>query len=177
MTLDAAILTVLLAFKPYTGDGESLEARRARLTPVAHHIAEASKGSVTMAAVSITLGHSESRFAVYVGEDRCMDGPVGQQCDATKGKPRARSYWQLWRVACQKAWQYPSPSTEGLRAATACAVARFRGGMSRCATEGIGGLRGGFAGYRSADCTWGGAKSRAVKAARVESRLRAAMAR
>lgn len=88
------ILSIMLAQPPWKGDaGETLAQRTALLRPVAAAIVEVSQGDRTRAARLVALGYAETRWARYVLEDRCSEGPVGARCD----EGRARGPWQVWR--------------------------------------------------------------------------------
>jgi len=169
MTIEA-ILSVLLAFAPHVTDrDEPAEVRRARMRVVALVVAETAKGDPVRAARLIAQGHHESRFARYVGEGRCEDGPKGARCDPDKhGVPRARSYWQTWRVSCAGAWDAPAGSLAELRAAASCTDRLMRAGARRCSLNGFSVDHGAFAGARGgAACTgpWAERRSRTYRAA------------
>lgn len=168
--LARGLLAVLLHFHPYSGDHEKPEARRARLTLVADAITTAAFkryggiNPLVMAAALTTVAKAESNFALYVGEGRCLDGPRGARCDPDPrtGRPRARTYFQLWKVACRKAWAQPQGSRAELYAAADCAAQRLAGAYYRCNHRHPDGRwAGAFSGYRSNICQWRPAASRA----------------
>jgi hypothetical protein len=133
------------------------------------HAAQATSDPKQTAAALLTLGFEESRFAAYVGEGRCAEGPKGARCD--RGK--ARGYWQLWRVACPLAWTLEHNSRRALRVEARCAARAWRGALlrnRRCHPAGP--IAGAFAGYRGADCRWRRAAGRAKRFQRVLLRLR-----
>jgi hypothetical protein len=166
------IVVVLLSWPPfYTETGEQPEKRRARLVVAAIEIeraAQATKDPRETAAALLTLGFEESRFAAYVGEGRCAEGPAGARCDEGK----ARGYFQVWAVACPAAWRLPAGSRASLRAEAKCAARAWRGARLRCRNRHpAGSIAGAFAGYRGADCTWARGAKRAKRYQRVFSKL------
>lgn len=174
-----ALLAILLSFPPhFTDAGEAPEAREARLTPVAESIAEAVKGhpdAVTIASALLELGRSETHYAAYVLEGRCLDGPVGSQCDpdSRTGKPRARGPWQVWSW-CREAWEYPAGSRESLRAEARCAARNWAYARHRCrGAHPAGTWAGAFSGYRAQSCRWQPAAARATRMRSVHARLAA----
>jgi len=174
MNLLEMILAVLLSWPAfYTETDEQPEARRVRLVMAAlaiEHTAKQSAEPKQMAAALLTIGFEESRFAAYVGQGRCDEGPKGARCD--RGK--ARGYWQLWRVSCPAAWELPHNTREALRAETACAARIWRGALLRNRScHPAGKIAGAFAGYRGgADCRWPRAAGRAQRYQRVLYRLK-----
>lgn len=123
----ALILAAMLRLGGYSGDGGYTE----HLRPVSEAIAEAA-GTREEAAALIAQGWHESRFARYVVEGRCLDGPVGARCDIGRdGRPRARGPWQVWHW-CRPAWALPEGSPESLRAEARCVVGWMRGALRRC---------------------------------------------
>jgi hypothetical protein len=162
------ILAILLAWPAfYTETDEQPEKRRARLVMAAlaiEHAANATADPQETAAALLTIGFEESRFAAYVGEGRCSEGPKGARCDEGK----ARGYWQLWRVACPRAWQLEHNSRRALREQARCAARTWRGAKLRCRRRHPAGpVAGAFAGYRGADCTWHRGAKRAERFRRV----------
>lgn len=154
------ILAVILALPAWYQDaGESPDARIELLRPVAQVIAIASEGEPTRAAAMIAAGYHESRFARYVVEGRCSDGPRGARCD----DGRATSPWQVWAVACPGAHSFPAGSRHSLEAAASCADRLLRGGYGRCRGRHPGGdWAGMFAAYAGgARCDAGWAVPRA----------------
>jgi hypothetical protein len=135
------ILAALLAFPAYHGDHETGEAREARLAPYAAGIARHAR-TADEAAAMVAIGQHESRWAAYVTDGRCHEGPAGQRCD----NGRARGPWQLhgWckaktpdgeaecaarllRYARGHEHSGPMPAVV---AATTCRSGRLRGGLS-----------------------------------------------
>ncbi len=173
--LSEAILTVMLSFRPFYGDTEDSEARRARLTQLAETIERAADRAACsgeykekkcdalwrnrweLSAALVALGWMESRFAQYVGEDRCLDGPKQARCDfdAETGKPRAKSYWQLWEVACPALWKAESGSQEALNHAAWCTASRLVLSKRHCKS-----WEGAFGMYAGRGCEWSGGQQR-----------------
>lgn len=173
MTVET-ILAVMLALPVYVGDRDLKPENRSELyRPVAEAIAEVSKGSSTMAAALITLGYSESRFARYVLEGRCADGPKGQRCDwdYRKRQPRARGPWQVW-AWCRGAWSHGEASPEALIGGARCAARALVAARKRCEGRHPGGVWAGmYSGYRGPTCTWAPAAGRAKRMALLEYQL------
>lgn len=97
-------LKILLILLSINGDKtDTKEARMALLSPVATAIYQAAKGDPDKAAYLIALGASESAFARYVIEGRCLEGKYKCDVDPKTGKPRALGPWQLWEAACRAA--------------------------------------------------------------------------
>lgn len=168
--LIVAIYAWLLAATPHRTDlDEPKEAREARLATIAFVIATASEGVPERAALLMAQGESESRWARYVGEGRCKEGPPGERCDPDyRGFPRARTYWQTWRVSCPKAWDEEAGSVLEMTEAAKCTVRLMRSGMRRCQLNGYDPLHGAFAGARGgAACTgpWAVKRTKRYRAA------------
>jgi len=190
VTLAEAVLALLLSWPAYSAEPtpEAPEARQVRLTAATIAITEAASARpgnwqpVQVAAVLLTLGWYESRFAAYVGEGRCSEGPEDARCDphpVTK-VPRARSYWQAHQSACPLAWTLPPGSLAELRAAAGCASRLWVGAYYRCRRRTTDGpVAGAFAGYAggAAGCRWDGGARRARKLLEIASILRAKMSR
>jgi hypothetical protein len=189
MTLLASILAVLMVLPPAESDVSEPTAHRwARLADTAEAIAIASERACGpearkpiwlgdpphLAARLVALGWGESRYARYVGAGRCLDGPLGSQCDPhpRTGEPRARSYWQLWRVAAPEVWYLPAGGPRELRAAAWAAARRLSGARTRCRGRGVSEFAGAYAGYRALPCRWAPAIGRAAHAERIERQIR-----
>jgi hypothetical protein len=158
MDLMNGILAILLAMAPSVYDTEGPDARRERMGELAEIIAEVAEGRPSDAAALLTLGRFESNFAQYVGEG-CVTVPKGA-ADCDNG--RARSYWQMWQVACPAGWKTERGSREATEAFARCAVRHFRGALARCRTRTrLSYIAGGFAGYRGPSCDWQPAEDRA----------------
>lgn len=147
---------------------ETTEERVERFTPIAKVIYQVSNirprgvDRVTMISVLITLGQFESKFAKYVGEGRCIEGPVGMQCDPDeKGIPRARSYFQHWEVSCPKLWETEPGSKEELFVAAKCTARKLTGAYYRCREINPNVWAGAFSGFRASSCIWEPAIERA----------------
>lgn len=134
-------------------DDEGEEQRAKRLDEIASAIVHASQGSRRRAAALLALGHHESNWARYVG-DGCQDVPDGAP-DCDRGK--ARSYWQVHRSVCPRAW-----GDDSLDAYARCADRVFWRAVRRCRERSRHGeIAGGFSGYTGASCNWGLAAKRA----------------
>jgi len=137
---------VLVAMAPYSAEpppGETPEQRAGRLRSPARAAVQATSDPLIRAAV-LVQGKHESRYARYVGEGRCSEGPRGSRCDPDRaGKPRAATYWQVWRAACPAAHAVP-PGTERDRAAARCTAALLRYFVREC-----GSLEGAFHALKS----------------------------
>lgn len=157
------VWALLCALTPSRLDlDESCADRATRLAPAAYWCTVYAQSRDELAAC-ITLGIHESRWARYVGEGRCRDGPQGERCDPDRhGRPRARGWWQLHRSACPALWRTPLGSSEAIQAGARCAVAVWRGALWRCrGRHPAGPLAGAYAGYRGLDCEWPGGVRRA----------------
>jgi hypothetical protein len=175
---------VLLALPPWYQDAdEPKQQRLARLTPVAVEVAAAAHSlkyteADIIAAALLTLGWHESRWARYVGEGRCLDGPPGARCDPYRGVPQARTYWQVHRNACPAAWRQRPGSAAELQAAARCAAVHWQGAYGRCKRRAVHGpVAGAFSGYRGADCNWRGGVARARSFQSFRLQLSRALAR
>jgi hypothetical protein len=160
------------------------EAREAMLEPIADAIAAAVSEPVggfdarTLAAAALSIGWHESRFASYVIEGRCTDGPAGARCDLDRhGKPRARGPWQVWRVACPAAYAHPAGSRESLEAEASCAVRLVAGAYYRCRSRHPhSDWAGAFSGYGGIVCTRPNSPARARTMSGFRARLEALLA-
>jgi len=124
----ARVLAAMVVMPTWYQDVEETPEQRADLLrPVALAIAQATDDRVEQAAL-VSLGWHESRWARYVLEGRCQDGPSGARCD----NGRAVSPWQVWAVACPSAHAVPADHPVVNERAAACAVRLLRGGRSRC---------------------------------------------
>lgn len=129
----AATLRVLAAMlgQPvwYEDAAETPEARADLLRPVAMAVTLATEDPTEQAAL-VSLGWHESRWARFVIEGRCEDGPSGARCDSG----RARSPWQVHSYGlCREAWRYTEDDPRTLELAAQCSVRLLRGAKSRCA--------------------------------------------
>lgn len=127
-----SILAAILSLAPYSFEEETAESRVALVTPVAWAIADATCDSTERAFLVAQAWH-ETKFARYVLEDRCHDGPVGARCDAG----RATGPWQVHRW-CKAAWSGDKHSR--LVGGAKCALGLWRMGNARCKSH-----HGGFA--------------------------------
>lgn len=115
------------------------------IRPVAEVIDRVARTREERAAL-IADGWFESRFARYVIEGRCQDGPKGARCDPDKnGVPRARGVWQVWHYC----------KGQGTEAEARCVLSQMRLGLSRC-----GSWEGAFSALHGPGCGWSGARER-----------------
>lgn len=126
--------------------------------------------SISRAAELVAVGHHESHFAEWVGKDRCLRHP--SRCD----QGRARSYWQIWQVACPRVWRPGLGRIERLRVAVSCAAMLLDRGRRVCARGGDPFARravlGSFARYaKGHGCSWSGARDRYRTFERVRGAL------
>lgn len=137
-----AVLAAMLSLAPYHADAdEGDSARAALLAPVASAIVEAT-GDRTERAFLVAQAWHETKYARYVLEDRCADGPVGARCDGG----RATGPWQVHRW-CSAAWT-GTPAERYIGGAR-CALRMWRHGLARCKGARAGGFAaqsGGIAG-------------------------------
>jgi hypothetical protein len=176
-----AIIAILMSLQPFVSDGESPTERRARMEVISAAIVDAADRAACfgvwqtpdcvprfrdrrgMAAALIVIGYAESRFARYVHENRCLDGPPGARCGADdRGIPRGRSPWQLWRSACPELWdRMVDSSLEATQAGAWCSARLLAGAYRRCQRKNANPWAGAFSGYRGASCSWPNAANRA----------------
>lgn len=160
------VLMVMLGLPGWSLDSDDTDEARARLyRPTAVAVAEVA-ASRTEAAWLVAQAWHETRYARYVLEDRCADGPPGARCDAG----RARGPWQVHRW-CSVAWDESASDAVRLRAGAECALRGYRRGFQRCGT-----LAGAFAAQHSWSmsptwCTQRWAVRRAQTHRDVEARL------
>jgi hypothetical protein len=151
------LLTLLLAAAPHKTDkAEPANERAARMSLVADVVAEVSKGDPHKMALLLAQGQAETHFARYTATpEGCKSGPKGARCDPDKnGEPRARTFWQTWRIGCPKVFEAKPGSREELVAAAECTLKLMATGARRCKRNGYSELEGSFAGPRGgAACT------------------------
>jgi hypothetical protein len=165
------ILKIINSLPPFAYEpvSETAIERETRLTPVAEAIYWASDirpagvSRLAQAAALIALAHHETGLAKYVGDGNCLAGPVGMQCDPDKftGIPRARGYWQHWKVSCPKLWKTEPGSREELFVGARCTAGKLTGAYYRCASRNPNVWAGAFSGFRSITCDWKPATERA----------------
>lgn len=187
MSLSQAILTALLSLPRFSLDTETEGERAARMAVIAGAESEAvDQVSCTghwatidcrriwpgsrrqLAAALITVGWHESRYSELVHQGRCSELPKGMQCDHGK----ARTVFQLWQVACPKAWEQEPGSVAELQQAAVCAARLLSNAYRMCATDDTpNNWAGAFSRYGRAYCRWPGGISRAATMARVLSKF------
>lgn len=107
--------------------------------------------------------YAETRYARYVLEERCKDGPKGARCD----EGLARGPWQNHRH-CRAAWKAPTLQGRYIGGAR-CALYLYDIGLRRCGT-----LEGAFysnSGRHGCRAAW--ARRRVRLMARMEAKLNA----
>ncbi len=111
-----------------------------------------------MTSALLTIAYKETALAKNVNNGQCDKMPKGQQCDMdADGNPRARTYFQLWEVACPSVHNKDlvPGSQEELNIAAVCASKRLTSAYYRCASKNDNGdWAGAHSGYRSSDCNW-----------------------
>lgn len=151
---------ILTGLAPSRLDVETPAEREERLASAAYWCTTYARSYDELAAC-VTLGTLESRWAIYVWQGRCSDGPVGERCD----EGRARGPWQQHRAACPALWRTEPGSPAAIQAGARCAVGLWRSARRRCrGRHPRGELAGGYAGYRGASCTWVGGPLNGVRA-------------
>jgi|SRR5690606_39971735 len=167
-----ALLVALPAFAAEPTP-ETADERAARLEPVAAAIWQATETTPAgftrgqWAAVIAAVGWHESRYATYVTEGRCSEGPVGMRCDGG----RAIQAWQQWQPACPAAWRLPHGSREQLNESARCASRLLVSALRRCRSRAPSVLAGAFSGYAGASCVWKPAQRRERTARNFMGRL------
>lgn len=172
--MTAQILLAMLSLTPWSGDKhETPQQRRELYAPVAVAIAGAVRWDDELVAALIAQGWHETRFARYVLEGRCADGPADARCDWSRShkRPLARGPWQV-HGHCRAAWRHPEGSAASLAAEARCAASMLRSGRSRCRSwvGAFAGMRGGWA------CSSPSAVARELTMRRVLARFREAPA-
>lgn len=163
----AAILTVMLARKPWLDRDMSSDERATMLQPIADAIAEVSRDRLD-ASLLLALGLHETAFARLVVEGRCDEMPKGQRCDSG----HARGVWSLHVEACRDAYQYAAGSVDSVRAEARCALKLLRFHAYRCREHALTPLFGAFAGFGTGSkCHWSGAGARVLTTRRMAAEL------
>jgi hypothetical protein len=144
------ILHIMLGLAPWYGDRHDTPLQRhVLLAPIAAEVAlavtEKSDGlsPELKAAVVLSVGYHESKWARYIIEGRCEEGPPGARCD----NGSARGPFQQHLEACPLAYKYPEASRESLHEEARCAVQLMTSAFRRC-----GGWRKAFGSYCSGSC-------------------------
>lgn len=164
-----ALLALLLGLTPYHGDTETPAQREARLSVVAHAIADVTTRPET-AVLLVTLGEQETHYAQHIHEGRCRP----HECD----HGLSVSPWQvrLGRWLPRPAWEaMRDASRHGTTMAARQAMKALRMGWRLC-----GGPEGAFSVAARGGCGWPGAPRRAHRYRTLLARyyvLRAARAR
>lgn len=160
------VLKVLLMQAPFDRDRSlSIEERAEFERPYAEAIAKAAHTYWEVALLE-SDAISETHMARYVIEGRCMDGPVGQQCDAKHGAPQARGVWQLHEEACRQAWAFPEASRESIMLEAECAIKLMRHYSYTGRGHALTPNHAAFCGMGARPWNWAGADER-VKLAKV----------
>lgn len=147
-TILATLLKLHLWSPDVTQENPAERAERLQVASVAIAAAASSRDET---AFLLAEGEAETRFAKYVGEDRCQDGPAGVRCD----HGTARGYWQAHRAACPALFELPDGDERAVAVAAQCSIALFRYARFACsAPEGVFNLP---AGRRCSD-PWGRAR-------------------
>lgn len=117
-----------------------------QLLPIARAIDLVARNNQERAAL-VTLGEFESKFARYVLENRCSDGPRKEkECDSG----RAKGPWQQWSFPTRKV-----PDDINIQADMA--IRLLRGFYTKCGYT----WEGAFSGYATGGkCDWKNAKGR-----------------
>lgn len=159
--MKAYIFALLRSLTPFSQEPEpeTTEQRDERLGVLAEATAPAVAirprgwSERMMARAMVTVVKFESQGARYVQLGKCSTGPKGMRCD----QGRARTPFQLWRVACPRAWQNEPGSPAELKEAARCAAGLLTSAHNRCWARAATPIQGMFSGYRGASCTWPGA--------------------
>lgn len=133
--ITSSLVAALLAILPVSWlDRHDSPAERVELLMPVAEAAIAEAATPSEAVDLMVVAYQESRFARYVLEYRCQDGPVGQRCD----RGRAWGPWQVHRWC--EAWGTPD-----LAGQARCALKRLRQSRAVCRARGRAGA---LAGYR-----------------------------
>lgn len=161
MTCPAWILSLMLSLAPSRLDKhESHEQRVELYRPVAVAICGATKDRRARV-WAVAQSYAETKFARYVLEGRCSDGPDGERCD----EGRATGPWQVqgW---CVPAWAPKASRADRFWAGARCALRGYRYGLHHCGT-----LEGAFAAQRGRGrCRANWARRRVALMRRLEGR-------
>lgn len=151
-------LAALCRLPPHRLDIEEPTAvRENRLTRIAQAIDLATWDKAQRARL-IALGWHETRYAAYIDEGRCSDGPVGERCDNGK----SHGPWQLRHNAIQRV-----PDDTAGQAAMAASLLRFH--QRHCSGSVAKAFHSYGTGGKCVESDW--AKRRARHAAAIEGRL------
>lgn len=130
--------------------------REARLVAIASAV-DAATDDLSERAMLLSLGWHESRWARYVQEGRCSDGPPGQRCD----EGRSVGPWQ------QRAFD-DSPVPEDMPGQALRALRLLRFGLYRCRGAVSDEIVGAFSSYGSGGyCAPAAFAERRAKTARI----------
>jgi hypothetical protein len=133
------------------------EARADLYRPLAHAIASATR-NLNLVVALMAQSYYETKWARYVLEGRCKDGPPGERCDwsSVMKAPLARGPWQVHRW-CRAAWDTDDGSPESYEASAACQLRLLKQHYAACKT-----WEGAFAGSWRGSCSSPTAKARAA---------------
>jgi hypothetical protein len=176
--LHEAILALLVSLQGDLRDRETEEERLARMTTISHGIQYAVEGSTCsdhpyedcdrewlyseheLAALLVTIGYHETRFARHVHEGQCMP----HECDAVRMPGggvyhRARSSWQMHRISLVRGDEWAEmlgTSLHATRTAATVAARILSFSAMRC-----GSIEGAISSYATGTtCRWSGAAPR-----------------
>jgi hypothetical protein len=155
------LLAMLALAVAWVDRGESPEARRELFRPVAEAI-DAEAKTPRQKAFLIAQGFEDTKFARYVIEDRCLDGPKGQRCD----EGRSHGPFGVSVKYC--------PSKD-FRVQAHCALKAAWGGAQRCKDHSLSPPHAWFVGTAGMgrSCAWPGADRRVATFQRILARLEA----
>lgn len=118
---------------------------------------------IRMEAALSNLAFKETALARNVASGNCLKMPKGMQCDLKDGKPRAKTYFQLWKKTCPEIHNNKDlipGSQEQLNIAAECAAKHLTYSYNRCkSVNPAGAWAGAYSGYRSI-CVWEPAEDR-----------------
>jgi hypothetical protein len=164
--LHKAVFLLLSSLPVHTTDrDEDPLSRSERLSDIALVVSIVAP-SINRSTTLIETGRSETHFARYVGEGRCLDGPPGMRCNPdSNGLPRSLSYWQLERSACPALFDAEDGTLEALCIAADCANHIWWAQYWRCYSKNPDGpIAGAFSGYATGEsCVWKPATQRAAR--------------
>jgi len=160
------ILAAMLSLPGWYLDKDDTPEQRSELyRPVADAIHTVAKNRRQQAFL-VTQAWAETKFARYVLEDRCQDGPIGARCD--RGK--ASGPWQVWSW-CKDAHDKSLTNAQRFEAGARCALRGYHQGARMC--TGYEGMfiaqRGGMLGSNPCQKQWAIKRAKTMKL--IEVRL------